>query len=132
MKFFSFAAIFSLTGLIVYGAGESDSSRLSSAYGLTFCAFIGSLLAAIIFLWDKIHQKKKAASKMGFRGLSGIPSSRPGHRPVGSRLSHVRSTRSHGGSQLSAPNSQAQNPAQTTQHGVNPSSGSQLPPAKET
>lgn len=128
---FSFPAVFSLTGLIVYGVGESDSDRLSSAFGLTFCAFLGALTTGAIFLWDKIHQiKKQKTSRTGFRGVSGIPSSRPGHRQLGSRLSHVRST--HGGSQMSVPNSQAQSVPKSTRHGGNASTGTELPPAKET
>ncbi|XP_052805108.1 uncharacterized protein LOC128234719 [Mya arenaria] len=70
-------ALFSLIGMIVYGACETDSSRLSSSYGLTFCAFLGASIAGAVFLWDKIDQMKGTdASKMSFRGVSSIPGSR--------------------------------------------------------
>ena len=106
----------------MYGVGESDSNRLSTSFGLTFCAFIGACAAGAIFLWDKIHASKKIGQNAGFRGLSGIPSSRPGHRRVGSRVSHVRTS----GSQLSAPSI-----AKSTRAGANQST-TQLPPSKET
>ncbi|XP_052253243.1 uncharacterized protein LOC127859775 [Dreissena polymorpha] len=94
-------AICSLTGMIVYGACEADSSRLSSAFGLTVCAFLGACAAGAIFLWDKIDQKNEPdPATMSFRGLSAIPSSH-GNRDNGSRLSRVRSTRSMGQSQIS-------------------------------
>jgi len=89
---------FSLIGMIVYGSGESDSSRLSSSFGLTFCAFLGSCIAGGLFLWDKIVQVNSTdASKMNFRGVSSIPGSRgyPGRmtrslsRASRSGISHV-------------------------------------------
>ena len=98
-----------LIGLIVYAACYSDSSHISSAYGLTFCAFFGCLITSGLFLWDKIEMDREESKSIVFRGMSGAQSSRSRMK---SRMSHVKSTRSHansqrsrGGSQLSGPNS---------------------------
>lgn len=130
--------LFSLLGLIVYGASYSNSSHISSAYGLTFCAFFGACAAGAIFLWDKIEmQKEQAGGNTTFRGLSGYQSSRSTR--VRSRLSHVKSTRSqaapsirsHLSNDRSTVISHVPSVPRSTRLGANASTVSQLPPTKE-
>lgn len=129
--------MFALLGLIVYGAYYDDASHLSSAYGLTLCAFLGSCASGALFLWDKLIMTSEAEVErrkpiMTFRGVSRATKLR-------SRLSHVRSTRSHAApsqrSQLSNDKttaiSQASSVPRSTIFGANTSTVSQLPPTNE-
>ncbi|KAL4229415.1 hypothetical protein ACF0H5_012453 [Mactra antiquata] len=125
--------LFNIIGLIVYGSCYSNSSHISSAYGLTFCAFFGSCACGALFLWDKINtMKKNHPDNATFRGLSGYQSSRA--RNIRSRLSHVKSTRSHRSQRShdrSTIMSHAPSVPRSTRLGANASTVSHLPPTKE-
>jgi hypothetical protein len=133
LHFVCFPAVFSLLGLIVYASSYSNSSHISSAYGLTFCAFFGTCAAGALFLWDKLTMGKEIDATTGFRGLSGYQSSRPSK--MRSRLSHVKSTRSHGqrSTDRSTVISKGSSVPRSTRLGANPSvgAGTQLPTTKE-
>ena len=103
------SGLFILIGLIVYGASYSNSEHLSSAYGLTFCAFFGSVLAGALFLWDKIELDKEIREKDARRAAA--PSRARSHR---SQAFSQRSRRSHARSQLSQSQSQRSAAQSTT------------------
>lgn len=77
----------------------SNSDHLSSAYGLTFCAFFGCAIAGALFLWDKIGLDAEIKEKEARRAAA--PSRARSHRSQAFSQRSRRSRRSHARSQLS-------------------------------